>query len=408
MNVFDELSARGLIEQTTDGEKIRELLGSEKVTFYIGFDPTADSLHVGHFMQLVIMRRMQKAGHRPIAILGGGTTMVGDPTGKTDMRKMMTKETIAHNAEQFKKQMSKFVDFSDGKALMVNNADWLLNLNYVDFLRDVGVHFSVNKMLAAECFKTRLERGLSFIEFNYMLMQSYDFYRLFCDYGCKMELGGNDQWANIIGGVELVRKKASEEVYGMTFTLLTNKEGKKMGKTENGAVWLDPEKTSPYDFFQYWRNVDDADVTRCLRLLTDIPLETIEEFDKQGGEAMNKAKELLAFELTSTVHSTEEAQKALDTAKALFSGGGDKSNMPTTELSSKDLKDGGIDVLDLLIKCSLASSRGEGRRLVEQGGVSIDDVKVTDGFTVISADKLSGEGIVIKKGKKIFQRAYIK
>lgn len=408
MNVYDELAARGLIEQTTDGEKIRELLGSEKVTFYIGFDPTADSLHVGHFMQLVIMRRMQKAGHRPIAILGGGTTMVGDPTGKTDMRKMMTKETIAHNAEQFKKQMSKFVDFSDGKALMVNNADWLLNLNYIDFLRDVGVHFSVNKMLAAECFKTRLERGLSFIEFNYMLMQSYDFYRLFSDYGCKLELGGNDQWANIIGGVELVRKKAGEEVYGMTFTLLTNKEGKKMGKTENGAVWLDPEKTSPYDFFQYWRNVYDADVTRCLRLLTDVPLETIAEFDKQGGEAMNKAKELLAFELTSTVHSAEEAQKALDTAKALFAGGGDKSNMPTTELTSEDLKDGGIDVLDLMIKCSLASSRGEGRRLVEQGGVSIDDVKVTDGFSVISADKLSGEGIVIKKGKKVFQRAFIK
>lgn len=408
MNVYDELAARGLIEQTTDGEKIRELLGNEKVTFYIGFDPTADSLHVGHFMQLVIMRKMQRAGHRPIAILGGGTTMVGDPTGKTDMRKMMTKETIAHNADCFKKQMSKFVDFSEGKALMVNNADWLLNLNYIDFLRDVGVHFSVNKMLAAECFKTRLERGLSFIEFNYMLMQSYDFYRLFSDYGCKLELGGNDQWANIIGGVELVRKKASEEVYGMTFTLLTNKEGKKMGKTENGAVWLDPEKTSPYDFFQYWRNVDDADVTRCLRLLTDVPLETIEEFDRMGGEALNKAKELLAFELTSTVHSYEDAQKALDTAKALFSGGGDKSNMPATELTSADLTDGGIDVLGLLVKCALASSRGEGRRLVEQGGVSIGDEKVTDGFAVVTVEKLSGEGVVIKKGKKIFHRAFIK
>ncbi len=407
-NVFDELEQRGLIEQTTDSDKTRELLGKEKVTFYIGFDPTADSLHVGHFMQLVIMRKMQKAGHRPIAILGGGTTMVGDPTGKSDMRKMMTKETIAHNAECFKKQMSKFVDFSDGKALMVNNADWLLNLNYVDFLRDIGVHFSVNRMLTFECFKTRMEKGLSFLEFNYMLMQSYDFYRLFSDYGCRLELGGNDQWSNIIGGVELIRRKLGKDVYGMTFTLLTNKEGKKMGKTENGAVWLDPEKTSPYEFFQYWRNVDDADVTRCLRLLTDVELERINEFDKRGGEAYNEAKELLAYELTATVHSKEDAEKALTTSKALFAGGGDKTHMPATELNASELAGDGIDILDILIKSGIASSRGEGRRLVEQGGISVDDEKVSDGFMKLTADRLSGEGVVVRKGKKVFHRIFIK
>lgn len=407
-NVFDELEQRGLIEQTTDSDKIRELLGKEKVTFYIGFDPTADSLHVGHFMQLVIMRKMQKAGHRPIAILGGGTTMVGDPTGKSDMRKMMTKETIAHNAECFKKQMSQFVDFSDGKALMVNNADWLLNLNYVDFLRDICVHFSVNRMLTFECFKTRMEKGLSFLEFNYMLMQSYDFYRLFSDYGCRLELGGNDQWSNIIGGVELIRRKLGKDVYGMTFTLLTNKEGKKMGKTENGAVWLDPEKTSPYEFFQYWRNVDDADVTRCLRLLTDVELERINEFDKRGGEAYNEAKELLAYELTATVHSKEDAEKALTTSKALFAGGGDKTHMPATELNASELAGDGIDILDILIKSGIASSRGEGRRLVEQGGISVDDEKVSDGFMKLTADRLSGEGVVVRKGKKVFHRIFIK
>ncbi len=406
-NVFDELDARGLIEQATDREAIRELLGKEQVSFYVGFDPTADSLHVGHFMQLVIMRKMQRAGHRPIAILGGGTTMIGDPTGKTDMRKMMTQETIQHNADCFKKQMSKFVDFSEGRALMLNNADWLLKQNYIEFLREVGVHFTVNKMLTAECFKSRMEKGLSFLEFNYMLMQSFDFYKLFTEYGCKLEMGGNDQWANIIGGVELIRRKLGKDAYGMTFTLLTNKEGKKMGKTENGAVWLDPEKTSPYDFFQYWRNVDDADVTRCLRLLTDVPLEKIEEFDRMGGEQLNKAKELLAFELTSTVHSAEDAQKALDAARALFSGGGDKTHMPATQLAESDLTDGAVAVLDLLVKCGLASSKGEGRRLVEQGGISVDDEKIADIYAVVPAARLAGEGVIVKKGKKVFHRAFI-
>ena len=352
------------------------------------------------------------AGH-PAAVVGAAR--VGekgdgelDPTGKSDMRKMMTKETIAHNAECFKKQMSQFVDFSDGKALMVNNADWLLNLNYVDFLRDIGVHFSVNRMLTFECFKTRMEKGLSFLEFNYMLMQSYDFYRLFSDYGCRLELGGNDQWSNIIGGVELIRRKLGKDVYGMTFTLLTNKEGKKMGKTENGAVWLDPEKTSPYEFFQYWRNVDDADVTRCLRLLTDVELERINEFDKRGGEAYNEAKELLAYELTATVHSKEDAEKALTTSKALFAGGGDKTHMPATELNASELAGDGIDILDILIKSGIASSRGEGRRLVEQGGISVDDEKVSDGFMKLTADRLSGEGVVVRKGKKVFHRIFIK
>ena len=406
-NVFDTLLARGLVEQTTDAEMIKELLGREKVTFYIGFDPTADSLHVGHFLQLVTMRRMQKAGHRPIALLGGGTTMIGDPTGKTDMRKMMTFETISHNAECFKKQMSKFVDFGEGGALMVNNADWLMNVNYIDFLREVGVHFSVNKMLAAECFKTRLEKGLSFIEFNYMLMQSYDFFHLYKEYGCKMEMGGNDQWANIIGGVELVRKKAQDDVYGMTFTLLTTKDGKKMGKTEKGAVWLDPEKTPPYEFFQYWRNIDDADVTKCMKLLTDISLDEIAEYEKSGGEAMNAAKERLAFELTSVVHSPEEAQKALDAARALFSSGGDITHMPSTELAASDLADGAISALDLLVKCGLTASKGEGRRLVEQGGLVIAEQKIGDVAAVLTVEQLAGDGVIIKKGKKVFHRAYI-
>ena len=407
-NVFDTLEQRGLIEQVTDAEAVRKMLGSEPTTFYIGFDATADSLHVGHFMQMMIMRRMQRAGHRPIALLGGGTTMVGDPSGKNDMRKMMTIETIQHNAECFKKQMEKFVDFSDGKALMVNNADWLLNLNYVEFLRDVGVHFSVNRMLAAECFKQRLERGLSFFEFNYMLMQSYDFFRLYSDYGCRLELGGNDQWSNIIGGVELIRKKSQAEAYGMTFTLLTNSEGKKMGKTEKGAVWLDPNKTSPYEFFQYWRNVPDADVCKCLRLLTDVPLEQIEAFEKQGGEQLNAAKELLAVELTTVVHSAQEAQKALDAARALFSGGGDLTHMPTTALAAEDFTDGSIELLDLLIRCKLTTSRGEGRRLVEQGGVMLGDRKATDCFEKISAQSLEGDGLIIKKGKKVFHRACLK
>ncbi len=408
MNVFDTLEQRGLIEQVTDAEQVRKLLGSEPVTFYIGFDATADSLHVGHFMQMMIMRRMQRAGHRPIALLGGGTTMVGDPSGKNDMRKMMTIETIQHNAECFKRQMQKFVDFSDNKAIMVNNADWLLNLNYVEFLRDIGVHFSVNRMLAAECFKQRLARGLSFFEFNYMLMQSYDFFRLYSDYGCKMQLGGNDQWSNIIGGVELIRRKAQGEAYGMTFTLLTNSEGKKMGKTEKGAVWLDPEKTSPYEFFQYWRNVPDADVCKCLRLLTEVPLEEIAAFEKQGGEQLNAAKERLAVELTSLVHSPEEAQKALDAARALFSGGGDLSHMPATELPADAFADGAIDLVGLLVACKLASSRGEARRLVEQGGVMLGDRKATDCFEKVPASALSGDGIIIKKGKKVFHRAFVR
>ncbi|MEG1651173.1 MAG: tyrosine--tRNA ligase [Oscillospiraceae bacterium] len=408
MNVFDTLEQRGLIEQTTDAEKIRELLGGDKpATFYIGFDATADSLHVGHFMQMVIMRRMQQAGHRPIALLGGGTTLVGDPSGKDDMRKMMTPETIQHNADCFRRQMEKFVDFSDGKAMMVNNADWLLNLNYIDFLRDIGVHFSVNRMLAADCFKQRLERGLSFFEFNYMLMQSYDFYKLYNDLDCRLELGGNDQWSNIIGGVELIRRKAQGEAYGMTFTLLTNSEGKKMGKTENGAVWLDPEKTSPYDFFQYWRNVGDADVCKCLRLLTDIPLDEINEYEKKGGSELNEAKERLAVELTTVVHSPEEAKKALDAARALFSGGGDLTHMPATELKADAFTDGTIDVLELLIQCKLTASRGEGRRLVEQGGILLGDEKVTDISKKITATELLGDGIIIKKGKKVFHRAFI-
>lgn len=407
MNVFDTLEARGLIQQATDMDAVKKLLGSEKVIFYIGFDATADSLHVGHFLQLVIMRRMQQAGHVPIALMGGGTTMVGDPTGKTDMRKMLTREQIDYNIECFLRQMSKFVDFSEGKALVLNNADWLLDLNYMEFLRDVGVHFSVNRMLTMEAFKTRLERGLSFIEFNYTLLQSYDFYHLFQEYGCKLQLGGNDQWSNIIGGVELIRKKAGADAYGMTFTLLTNKDGNKMGKTETGAIWLDPEKTSPYEFFQYWRNVDDAEVTNCLRLLTDVPLETIEEFDKQGGEQLNAAKQLLAVELTSVVHSPEEAQKALETSLALFAGGGDKSNMPATQLVCDDFTDDSIEIMDLLIKCGLAASRGEGRRLVEQGGISLDDEKVTDLFLKIESGRFEGDGIIIKKGKKVFHRAHV-
>ncbi len=405
MNVFDDLQARGLIEQSTDLEKVRELLGGEGITFYIGFDPTADSLHVGHFMQLMIMRRMQKAGHRPIALLGGGTTMVGDPTGKTDMRKMMTKETIAHNAECFKKQMSKFVDFSDGKALMINNGDWLLSLNYIDFLREVGVHFSVNRMLTAECFKSRMERGLSFLEFNYMLMQSYDFYHLNEEYDCVLQLGGNDQWSNIIGGVELTRRKAGKDVYGMTFSLLTNKEGKKMGKTENGAIWLDPEKTSPYEFFQYWRNVDDADVCRFLCMLTEIPLDEIDKYRSDDAAVINSAKERLAYELTTLVHSREDADKALAAARALFSGEGDTEHMPCTELGRDSFVDGAIELAELLVRCGLASSKGDARRLVEQGGVSINGEKQSDPRAPISRDVLLGDGAVIRKGKKVYHKA---
>ena len=405
-NVFDWLKERGLVAQATDEEEIRTLLGKEKVTFYTGFDPTADSLHVGHFMQLIVMRKMQQAGHRPIVLLGGGTTMVGDPTGKTDMRKMLTKEQIQHNADCFKQQMSKFIDFSEGKALMVNNADWLLGLNYLDFLREIGVHFSVNKMLTAECFKTRLEKGLSFIEFNYMLMQSYDFLHLAREYDCKMEFGGNDQWSNIIGGVELNRRCDQREVYGMTFTLLTTREGKKMGKTEKGAVWLDPEKTSPYEFFQYWRNIDDAEVQNCLKLLTDVPVAEIDAIDMTSGPAINAAKERLAFELTGLVHSPEEAQKAMETARSLFGGGADAENMPATVLDAALLGENGIGILDLLVAAGLVPSKGEGRRLVQQGGVALDGEKVSDPMAMISRERLEA-GIVVKKGKKVYHKVSV-
>lgn len=400
-NVFNTLESRGLVAQATDAEAIRQLLGSEPVTFYIGFDATADSLHVGHYLQLVVMRHLQRAGHKPIALLGGGTTMIGDPTGKSDMRRMLTREEIDHNAECFKRQMGKFVEFGEGKATVMNNADWLLDLNYMEFLRDIGVHFSVNKMLSTEAFKARMERGLSFMEFNYMLLQSYDFLHLYRTMGCKMQFGGNDQWANIISGVDLVRRKENAEVFGLTFTLLTTKEGHKMGKTESGAVWLDPEKTSPYDFFQYWRNIDDADVQNCMRLLTDIPLAEIEAVD---GSTINQAKERLAHELTAVVHSKEDADKAVATARSLFAGGGDAADMPSTTLSENQLTDGAIGLLDLMVACGLTAGKGEARRLVEQGGVTIDDEKVTDVATTLTVDQLK-KGVVIRKGKKVYHRA---
>ena len=404
MTVFEELKRRGLIAQMTNEEKIKEKLDNEKVTFYIGFDATADSLHVGHFLQLMVMAHLQKAGHQPIALLGTGTTMVGDPTGKSDMRKMLTKEEINHNAECFQRQMSRFIDFSEGKAKMLRNGDWLLKLNYIDFLRDVGVHFSVNRMLTAECFKTRLERGLSFLEFNYMLMQSYDFLRLFEDENCTMELGGDDQWSNIINGVDLVRRVKGEEVYGMTFTLLTTKEGKKMGKTEKGAVWLDAEKTSPYDFFQYWRNVDDGDVINCLKLITFVPIEEIEAMEHWEGSQLNKAKEILAYEVTKLVHGKEEADKALAAAKALFSAGSDDANMPTTVVIADDFTDGKIGITDLLVKCGLVKSKGEGRRLITQGGISIGEEKVSDPMMTIDASTIQNGKFILKKGKKVFHK----
>lgn len=408
MNVYDELKARGMVAQTTNEEKIRELLGGpDPVTFYIGFDPTADSLHVGHFVQLMVMAHMQRAGHWPIALLGGGTGMVGDPTGKTDMRKMMTPETIAYHVDCFKKQMSRFLDFSDGKALMVNNADWLLPLNYIEFLRDVGVHFSVNRMLTFECFKTRMERGLSFLEFNYMLMQSYDFYRLMKDYGCLMQLGGDDQWSNILGGVELCRRKDGKEVYGMTFTLLTTSEGKKMGKTEKGAVWLDPEKTPPYEFFQYWRNVADADVIRCLKLLTFVPLSEIEEMAKAQGSEINRVKERLAYEVTALVHGKEEADKALEAARALFAAGGVSDNMPCTTLTEADFTDGAIGAIELLVKTGLVPSRGEARRVIEQGGFAVDDEKVTDIGHTVPRTAFDKGYVILKKGKKTYHKALL-
>ncbi|MBO5136513.1 MAG: tyrosine--tRNA ligase [Clostridia bacterium] len=404
-NVYDILLERGLIAQTTHEEEIRELLGKEKVTFYIGFDPTADSLHIGHFLQMVVMRHMQLAGHRPIALVGGGTAMIGDPSGRTDMRQMMTPETIRHNSECFKKQLSCLVDFSEGQALMVNNADWLLDLNYVEFLREIGAHFSVNKMLTAECFKQRLEKGLSFLEFNYMLMQSYDFLMLNEKYGCKIELGGDDQWSNIIGGINIVRKKRGEQVYGMTFTLLTNSEGKKMGKTAKGALWLDPVKCTPYDFYQYWRNVDDADVCRFLRLVTFVPMDEIREMEKWEGSDLNKAKERLAFEVTKMVHGEEEALKVQEAAKAVFGGGGNNADMPTAEI--ENIGDG-MNILDLLTITNLAPSKGEARRLVQQGGISVNGEKVTDtAHMVTGADFTDGECIV-KKGKKVFLKVICK
>ena len=403
MGVYEELQERGLIAQVTDEEQIRDLVNNGKAVFYIGFDPTADSLHVGHFMALCLMKRLQMAGNKPIALIGGGTAMIGDPSGKTDMRKMMTVEDIQHNCDCFKKQMSKFIDFSEGKAMMVNNADWLLDLNYVDVLREVGACFSVNKMLSAECYKQRMERGLSFLEFNYMIMQSYDFYTLYKKYGCNLQFGGDDQWSNMIGGMELVRRKLQGDANAMTITLLTNSEGKKMGKTEKGAVWLDANKTTPYEFYQYWRNVGDQDVIKCMKLLTFIPMEQINEYAKYEGAELNKVKEVLAYELTKMIHGEEEAEKAQSAAKALFSGGADNSNMPTTQLTDDDFTDGEITVLDMMLKAGMIKSKGEGRRLIDQGGVSVNDEKVTGALTTIKADAFS-EDIIIKKGKKMFHK----
>ncbi|MDE6529380.1 MAG: tyrosine--tRNA ligase [Lachnospiraceae bacterium] len=403
MEIFEELKARGLLAQLTDEEEIRELINNGKATFYIGFDPTADSLHVGHFMALCLMKRLQMAGNRPIALLGGGTGMIGDPSGKTDMRKMMTKETIQHNCDCFKKQMSRFIDFSEGKALMVNNADWLLDLNYIEMIRDVGAHFSVNNMLRAECYKQRMEKGLTFLEFNYMIMQSYDFLRLYQDYGCNMQFGGDDQWSNMLGGTELIRRKLGKDAYAMTITLLLNSEGKKMGKTEKGAVWLDPEKTTPFEFFQYWRNVADADVLKCIKMLTFLPLDEIEKMESWEGSQLNDAKEILAWELTNLVHGKEEADKARDASHALFAGGGSKENMPTTILTEEDFKDGSIDILSMLVKAGLCTTRSDARRNVEQGGVSVNDEKVTDIKTVYAKDAFQKE-FIVKKGKKSFMK----
>ena len=405
-NVYDVLKERGLIAQVTHEDEVRELLGKEKVTFYIGFDPTADSLHVGHFLQMVVMKHMQMHGHRPIALVGGGTGHIGDPSGRTDMRQMMTADIINHNCECFKKQLSSVIDFSEGKALMVNNADWLLKLNYVEFLRDIGACFSVNKMLTAECFKQRLEKGLSFLEFNYMLMQSYDFLMLSREYDCKLELGGDDQWSNILGGIELCRRKDQKQVYGMTFTLLTNSEGKKMGKTQSGALWLDPEKTSPYDFYQYWVNVDDADVIKCLKLLTFLPLEEIEEMAKYKDAEINKAKRVLAYEVTKLVHGEEEANKVKAAAEAVFGGGMNSADMPTTEIEKAELD--GMTILDILVKSALASSKGEARRLVGQGGVSLNGEKVTDIAFAITEANFENNEATIKKGKKVFHRIVLK
>ena len=408
MTLYDELVARGLIAQVTDEEEIKDLINNGKATFYIGFDPTADSLHVGHFMALCLMKRLQMAGNKPIALIGGGTAMIGDPSGRTDMRQMMTPETIQHNCDCFKKQMSRFIDFSEGKALMVNNADWLMDLNYIDVLREVGAHFSVNRMLTAECYKQRMEKGLSFLEFNYMIMQSYDFYTLYQKYGCNMEFGGDDQWSNMLGGTELIRRKLGKDAYAMTINLLLNSEGKKMGKTQSGAVWLDPEKTSPFDFFQYWRNVADSDVLKCIRMLTFLPLEEIDAMESWEGAQLNQAKEILAFELTKLVHGEEEANKAREASHALFAGGGDSAHMPTVELSSADFADGDMDILSLLVKTELAPSRSDARRAVEQGGVSVADEKVTDIKTAYNTDSFGADGLVVKRGKKKFVKVIVK
>ncbi len=406
MEIYEELVARGLIAQVTDENEIREMINNGKATFYIGFDPTADSLHVGHFMALCLMKRLQMAGNKPIALIGGGTGHIGDPSGRTDMRSMMTKETIDHNCECFRKQMSRFIEFGEGKAQMVNNADWLLDLNYIELLREVGACFSVNNMLRAECYKQRMEKGLSFLEFNYMIMQSYDFYYLFQHYGCNMQFGGNDQWSNMLGGTELIRKKLGKDAHAMTITLLLNSEGKKMGKTASGAVWLDPNKTSPYEFYQYWRNVGDADVLKCIRMLTFLPLEQIDEMDKWEGSQLNRAKEILAYELTALVHGEEEAKKAEESAKALFGGAGDSANMPTTELSEADLTDGAIDIMTLLVKTGLCTTKSDARRNIQQGGISVDDVKVADISKSFTSDELK-KGIIVKKGKKSFNKVIL-
>ena len=407
MGIYEELQARGLIAQVTDEPLIRDLVNNGKATFYIGFDPTADSLHVGHFMALCLMKRLQEAGNRPIALIGGGTGMIGDPSGRSDMRKMMTPETIQHNCDCFKKQMSRFIDFSEGKALMVNNADWLLDLNYVELLREVGAHFSVNRMLTAECYKQRMEKGLSFLEFNYMIMQSYDFYMLYQKYGCNLQFGGDDQWSNMLGGTELIRRKLGKDASAMTITLLLNSEGKKMGKTQSGAVWLDPEKTSPFEFYQYWRNVADADALKCLRMLTFLPLEQIDEMDKWEGAQLNTAKEILAYELTKLVHGEEEAEKAQKSAKELFSAG-NAANMPTAELAEEDFADGNIDILTLLVKSTLVPSKSEGRRAVQQGGVAVDGEKVEDIATTFTKADFEGEGKILRRGKKNFRKIVLK
>ena len=405
MGIYEELQARGLIAQVTNEPEIREMVNNGKATFYIGFDPTADSLHVGHFMALCLMKRLQMAGNRPVVLVGGGTGYIGDPSGRSDMRSMMTPETIQHNCDCFKKQMERFIDFGEGKAIMVNNADWLLKLNYIELLREVGACFSVNNMLRAECYKQRMEKGLSFLEFNYMIMQSYDFYYLFQHYGCNMQFGGDDQWSNMLGGTELIRRKLGKDAHAMTITLLMNSEGKKMGKTASGAVWLDPNKTSPYDFYQYWRNVGDADVLKCIRMLTFLPLEQIDEMDKWEGSQLNRAKEILAYELTALVHGEEEAKKAENAAKALFGAGGDSANMPTTVLADADFENGGINILSLLVATGLCPSRGEARRLVQQGGIVVDEKKVESIDESIPQEKIAGDGIIISKGKKVFHKA---